>query len=86
MHEFFYRCEGFTHPLGREDKSKVKGIVGLENVFENLGVWAPLYAIIIHILLGVIRKLWCRDEIYGLCVPRRLQLMVVGLEDDFRKP
>ena len=42
----------FTHPLGREEKSRVKGLVGFENVVENFGVWAPLYAIIIHILLG----------------------------------
>ena len=56
MHECCYGCEGFTHPLGREEKSRVKGIVGLKNVFENLGVWAPLYAIIFHILLGVIRE------------------------------
>lgn len=86
MRDFCYRCEGFTHPLGRAEKSKVKGIVGLENVFENLGVWAPLYSIIIHILLGVIREVWCKEKIYGVCVPRRLQLMVVGLEDDLRKP
>lgn len=25
-----YGCEGFTHPLGREEKSRVKGLVGLE--------------------------------------------------------
>ena len=61
-----YGCEDFTHPLGREDKSRVKGLVGLENVFEYLGVWAPLYAIIIHILLGVLREVWCREEVYGV--------------------
>ena len=56
VHEFCYGCEGFTHPLGREEKSRVKGLVRLENVFESLGVWAPFYAIIIHILLGLIRE------------------------------
>ena len=56
-----YGFKDFTHPLGREDKSRVKGLVGLGNVFENLGVWAPLYAMIIHILLGVIREVWCRE-------------------------
>ena len=25
-----YGCDGFTHPLGREEKYKVKGLVGLE--------------------------------------------------------
>ena len=25
-----YGCEGFTHPLGREEKSSVEGLVGLE--------------------------------------------------------
>ena len=30
----------------------MKGLVGLDNVVENLGVWAHLYAIIIYILLG----------------------------------
>ena len=29
-------CEGFTHPLGREEKSKVKGLFGLENVLRTL--------------------------------------------------
>ena len=24
-----YGCEGFTHPLGREEKSRVKGLIGL---------------------------------------------------------
>ena len=43
----FYRsvvhgCEELTHPLGREEKSRVKGLVGLGNVVESLGVWAPL--------------------------------------------
>ncbi len=48
----FYGCEDFTHFFGREEKSRVKGLVGLENLFENRRVWALLYAIIIHILLG----------------------------------
>ena len=25
-----YGCDRFTHPLGREDKSRVKSLVGLE--------------------------------------------------------
>ena len=47
-----YGCEDFTHPLGREEKFRVKELIGLDHLVENLGVWAPLYAIIIHILLG----------------------------------
>ena len=86
MHESCYGCEGFTQHLGREEKSRVKGLVGLENVFENLGVWAPLYAIIIHILLGVIREVWCRKKFYGVSVPRKLQLIVVYLEDNSKSP
>ena len=31
-----YGFEGFTHPLGREEKSRVKGLVGLENVLRTL--------------------------------------------------
>ena len=29
-------CEDFTHPLGREEKPWVKGLVGLNNVVEKL--------------------------------------------------
>lgn len=35
-------CDDFGHPLGREEKSRVKGLFGLENLVERLGVWAPL--------------------------------------------
>ena len=47
-----YGCEDFTHPLGREENSWVKGLVELDNLVEKLGVWTPLYAIIIHIFIG----------------------------------
>ena len=41
-------CEGFL--VGREEKSRVKGI-SWACMIEDLGVWVPLYAIFIHILL-----------------------------------
>ena len=30
VHVYCCGCEGFTHPLGRKEKSRVKGLVGLE--------------------------------------------------------
>ena len=44
--------------VGREENSRVKG-VSWDCMIEDLGVWAPLYAIFIHILpLVVIREKW----------------------------
>ena len=63
VYECCYGCEGFTDPLGREEKSRVKGLSWAWKCIENLGVWAPLYVIIIHTLLGVIREVWCIKEV-----------------------
>ena len=31
-----YGCKDFTHPFGREEKSKVKGLVRHENILRTL--------------------------------------------------
>ena len=43
--------------LGKKEKALGEGVSWARNIVENLGVWAPLYALFIHNLLWVIRRM-----------------------------